>query len=307
MWWCSWAGSPARPPTCDPTGRRTLRQETPWFHRGLGSPPPPPPSSSSSSSSSPSPQQPFWRLLEKPHSAARSFQTTGCSVWFFLGGGASWLFSESGGGGGGGITYPSAATLPPQVTVTAERRCASQPASRGNADQVERMKHSWLFFFFFFITRSHKRLCEFSASERSRRNLYSSEPTPKLTRSWSGKWRNTVNFPRWGAACRCDRSLRAFKWSWNAFHTGRQDSKGVFPSLCVKTHIHIQNKSLPNNSLSFSPDCVDAGRQRPRTFLSALRLNTGHYRAVRQSSTHTHTAEPAHQTSAQHTWATLSQ
>lgn len=27
--------------TCDPSAWRDRRQETPWFHRGLGSPPPP--------------------------------------------------------------------------------------------------------------------------------------------------------------------------------------------------------------------------------------------------------------------------
>ena len=139
----------ARPaPTCvtQPAGGPWGRK-LPGFTVASEAPPPPP-------SSLPPPALPhlsslFWRLLEKPQSAARSFQTTGgCSVWFFLGGGASWLLSEARKGReGGAITYPSAATLPPQVTVTAERRCTS----RGNADQVERMKHSWLFFFFFFF------------------------------------------------------------------------------------------------------------------------------------------------------------
>lgn len=132
----------ARPaPTCDPTGRRTLRQETPWFHRGLGSPPS---SLLLLSLTSAAFLASAWKT---PHRRTE-LSNNGVFCVLFLGWGG-FLVVLRGRWGPSRIRPRQLCRRRLQLQLQLSGGApASQPASRGNADQVERMKHSWLFFFF---------------------------------------------------------------------------------------------------------------------------------------------------------------
>lgn len=153
--------------TCDPSAWRTRRQESPRFHRGLGSPP-------LLLAAVVSSQQRNWRDLLKPkaqQSVSNEYFTQFPTILIHF-----------------RIQELSPCHQPAAV---------NQPA---NADQVTRMKHSWL------SARSRCGSATFRPTQAACKGTYHRTDTAVLWR-WFG-----LNFPAlWW---RFGRSSRASKPSW---------------------------------------------------------------------------------------------
>lgn len=161
--------------TCDPSAWRTRRQESPRFHRGLGSPPAPC-CWQLWSHLSRGTDETCWNL--KPNrvfqtSILHSFQP----FWFIFG--------------------SRVEPVSPQQAGVSSRAAVNQPA---NADQVTRMKHSWL------SARSRCGSATFRPTQAACKGTYHRTDTAVLRR-WFG-----LNFSAlW---FRVGRSSRASKPSW---------------------------------------------------------------------------------------------
>lgn len=123
-----------------------------------------------------------------------------------------------------------------RLQFTAELRCTS----RGNADQVTRITN--IVDFSLGLTAA----VWVTGWERRYKNVYLTETTLQQTGNCSDKLTNTVKCPSLalcaGLSAVCGHSNEVESIP---FHTGRQDSKGVFPSLSLKTHIQTNNEQRP--------------------------------------------------------------